>query len=48
MVSKLLCPYLDYSDADQETNSENYRSLPWTEYNRETWARMLDMNGQPM
>eukprot|EP00116_Pleurobrachia_bachei_P000446 sb/3460708/ len=41
-------PEHDYSDADQETNSENYRSLPWTEYNREKWARMLDMSGQPI
>lgn len=37
----------DYSDADQET-SENYRSLPWTEYNKDKWALMLDANCRPI
>lgn len=37
----------DYSDADQET-SENYRSLPWTDFNKEKWTLMLDANCRPM
>lgn len=37
----------EYSDVDQET-SENYRSLPWTEYNKDKWALMLDANCRPI
>jgi len=37
----------EYSDVDQET-SENYRSLPWTDYNKDKWAHMLDANCRPI
>jgi len=37
----------EYSDVDQET-SENYRSLPWTDYNKDKWALMLDANCRPI
>ena len=46
-VSEIMYIFSDYSDADQET-SENYRSLPWTEYNKDKWALMLDANCRPM
>ncbi|KAL5248655.1 hypothetical protein ACHWQZ_G017741 [Mnemiopsis leidyi] len=37
----------EYSDVDQET-SENYRSLPWTDYEKNKWTLMLDANCRPI